>query len=1053
MALCRSVLLCLLLPLAAPAAPVSFNRDIRPLMSNTCFHCHGPDASHRKAKLRLDVREEALKPGKSGALPIVPGKPDESEILKRIFSTDDDELMPPPEEHKPFTPGQKETFRRWVAEGAVYEPHWAYTPLIRPAPPDVQDAAWPKNEIDRFIRAQQEKQHLTPSSEADRRTLLRRLSLDLTGLPPAPEEVEAFVNDQRPDAWERQVDRLLASPHYGERMAVAWLDVVRFSDTVGYHGDQNQRIFPYRDYVINAYNSNKPFDQFTREQLAGDLLPHPTEEQLIATGFNRLNMVTREGGAQPGEYLAKYGADRTRVVGTAWLGSTFGCAECHDHKFDPISAKDFYSLQSFFADVKQWGVYSEYQYTPNPELRGYSNDHPFPPEIEVENRWLLDKAARTAAEQRIRIAEAAAQRAINPAATAQFQSWLTASQTFSRQHPTGWVSAVPEVTFTTARTAPKNQRARPEAQPVAAGVPAAAPDAPPALAPVPPSPTVQQDGTIVLQPGKPDDLTLHFQPGAITLAALRLEILPAPGQDHLNGTVTLAANLHRPGALKPEPVSFRFADSATKAERYANGSPIPGIMSGWKLAGVPVSARPAGVWLPEQPLILTTGDTLTVSLKAWPFPSLRISWSPYAPPVPAGADAWLTALTAALNDPRGANLAHVNEAWLASTAADPAAFADYQRLAGKRRDYSEGRTKTLVTQAMAPLTVRVRPRGNWQDESGEITPPATPHFLPGPKPADGQRLTRLDLADWIASPENPLTARTVMNRLWKQLFGTGLSSVVDDLGAQGEPPSHPELLDWLAAEFRDSGWNTKHLIRLLVTSTTYRQHSSQRVEYKDLDPANRLLASQNPRRLEAEFVRDNALTIAGLLNPEIGGPSIKPWQPPGYYVNLQFPDRDYQANQDGGQWRRGVYMHWQRTFLHPMLANFDAPMRDECAAARMVSNTPQQALTLLNDPTFTEAARVLAQRLLGSPALDDTARLQHAWQLALARPPTSAELASILAYLQTQRETFAKTPEDAAKVTKIGLAPGAPALAPAELAAWTATCRVILNLHETITRF
>ncbi|MES2466655.1 MAG: PSD1 and planctomycete cytochrome C domain-containing protein [Verrucomicrobiota bacterium] len=1037
MALCRSALLCLLvLPPAAPAAPVSFNRDIRPLMSNTCFHCHGPDASHRKAKLRLDVREEALKPGKSGALPIVPGKPDESEILKRIFSTDEDELMPPPEEHKPFTPEQKETFRRWVAEGAVYEPHWAYTPLIRPAPPAVQDAAWPKNDIDRFIRAQQEKQGLTPSPEAGRPTLLRRLSLDLTGLPPAPEEVESFVNDQRPDAWERQVDRLLASPHHGERMAVAWLDVVRFSDTVGYHGDQNQRIFPYRDYVIDSYNNNKPFDQFTREQLAGDLLPHPTGEQLIATGFNRLNMVTREGGAQPGEYLAKYGADRTRVVGTAWLGSTFGCAECHDHKFDPISAKDFYSLQAFFADVKQWGVYSEYQYTPNPELRGYTNDHPFPPEIEVENRWLLDKAARTAAEQRIRIAEAAAQRATDPAATAAFQAWLAASQTFSRQHPAGWVSTGPQITLTTSRT----PRAKAAAKPAAA-----ASDAPP--------PTVQNDGTIVLPPGQPDDLTLNLQPGAGTVAALQLEILPAPDQDRFSGTVTLTANLQRQGAAAPEPIRFRFADSATKAERFDNGFPIPGIMSGWKLAGVPASARPTGVWLPEHPLNLTAGDTLTVSLKAWPFRSLRVSWSPFAAPVPAESRTWLTALTNALSDPQGAHLAHVNEAWLTSTAADAAAYTDYQVLAGQRRGYAEGRTKTLVTEAMAPLTVRIRPRGNWQDETGEITPPATPHFLPGPKPADGQRLTRLDLANWIASPENPLTARTVMNRLWKQLFGTGLSAVVDDLGAQGEPPSHPELLDWLAAEFRDSGWNTKHLIRLLVTSKTYRQHSSQRVEYKDLDPANRLLASQNPRRLEAEFVRDNALAIAGLLNPEIGGPSIKPWQPPGYYANLQFPDRDYRANDDGGQWRRGVYMHWQRTFLHPMLANFDAPMRDECAAARMVSNTPQQALTLLNDPTFAEAARVFAQRLLTHPAPDDTARLRHAWQLALARPPEPAELDSILTYLKTQRDIFTKTPADAAKVIKAGSAPGAAGVAPVELAAWTATCRVILNLHETITRF
>ena len=1048
MTLPRPIILLLLLPVSAiagPAAPVSFNRDIRPLMSNTCFHCHGPDASHRKAKLRLDLREEALKPGKSGELPIVPGKPEESGIMKRIFSTDEDELMPPPEEHKPFTPAQKETFRRWVAEGAVYEPHWAYTPLTRPAVPTPKDTAWGKNPIDAFIRVRQETQQLIPSPEAGKSTVLRRLNLDLTGLPPAPAEVDAYVNDQRPDALERQVDRLLASPHFGERMAVAWLDIVRFSDTVGYHGDQNQRIFPYRDYVIDAYNNNKPFDQFTREQLAGDLLPQPTEEQLIATGFNRLNMVTREGGAQPGEYLAKYGADRTRVVGTAWLGATFGCAECHDHKFDPISAKDFYSLQAFFADVKQWGVYSEYNYTPNPELRNYTNDHPFPPELEVENRWLRDKAARATADQRILIAEASARRAVNPSSTEEYEAWLAANQVFTNQHPTGWVSAPPELGLTAVK--PKASNASSDKVTLQQG-------ADPKTSPAPPTPfTVQPDGTVILQSGKPEDVALTYNPGAGTLAALKLEILPMEGEDRFTGTVMLSANLLRQDSPKPETISFRFADSATKADRYANGFAIPEIVSGWKLSEVPANARPQGVWLIENPLTLAAGDTLTVSLKAFPFRSLRVSWSPFAPPVPAGADAWLATLTKALKDPQGAHLAILNEAWLTGTSADTAAFQSYQALAAQRRQYSEGRTKTLVTKAMQPITVRVRPRGNWQDDSGEITPPATPHFLPGPQPPEGQRLSRLDLANWITSPENPLTARTVMNRLWKQFFGIGLSAVVDDLGAQGEPPSHPELLDWLAAEFRDSGWNTKHMIRLLVTSATYRQHSSQRLEYKDLDPANRLLASQNPRRLEAEFVRDNALSIAGLLNPELGGPSIKPYQPGGYYVNLQFPNRDYEADQDAGQWRRGVYMHWQRTFLHPMLANFDAPMRDECAATRMVSNTPQQALTLLNDPTFAEAARVFAQRILISPANDDTARLQHAWQLALARQPTDTELKSILTYLQAQRDIFAKTPGDAAKVIKIGLAPASSALPAVELAAWISTCRVVLNLHETITRF
>ncbi|MDB6133653.1 MAG: Protein of unknown function (DUF1553)/Protein of unknown function (DUF1549)/Planctomycete [Verrucomicrobiales bacterium] len=1026
MKLCFSFLpvgaaLVFLAPSALRAAPVSFNRDIRPIMSNTCFHCHGFDAKSRKGGLRLDIREEALKPGKSGDLPIVPGKPEESAVIQRIFATDQDDLMPPVEEHKPLTDAQKETFRRWIAEGAKYEAHWAYTPLVKPELPAVRDASWCRNAVDIPVRAAQESQKMTPSPEADRRTLIRRLSLDLTGLPPSPAEVDDFLADDSPEAWDRLVDRLLASPHFGERMAVSWLDVVRFTDTVGYHGDQNQRIFPYREYVIDAYNSNKPFDQFTREQLAGDLLPNPTEAQLTASGFNRLNMVTREGGAQAGEYLAKYGADRTRVLGTAWLGSTFGCAECHDHKFDPISTKDFYSLQAFFADVKQWGVYAPYSSSPNQELEGFNNDSPFPPEREVTSRWLLGKAARAEADRRILVAETAAKRALDPEASQKFAAWLESSREFLKQHPGGWAVPALELEKT--------------GEPV------------PALA---------ADGVVSVPAGKAANLALRLKPGAGTVSALRLEVPPPDGGAAPSGHVALSAKLLRAGqpADKAENVAFRFADSAHRKARFANGEEIPGILGSWTVAGAEPGKSVEGVWLMDRPLTLGADDVLTVTLNNNALTSLRLTVSPFAPPVPAKAGDFLQPLAAAMERPEGANLSLVNEAWLSGTAADAAAYDRYQALAALGREYRDGRTMTLVTQAMQPLTVRVLPRGNWQDETGPVAPPATPHFLPGPKPEEGQRLSRLDLANWLCSTDNPLTARTVMNRLWRQFFGTGLSTVVDDLGAQGEPPSHPELLDWLAAEFRDNGWDTKRMVRLIVTSATYRQASSQRPEYRDLDPGNRLLTFQNPRRLEAEFVRDNALQIAGLLNLEIGGPSAQPYQPAGYYANLQFPDREYQADRNEEQWRRGVYMHWQRTFLHPMLANFDAPMRDECAAARLVSNTPQQALTLLNDPTFTEAARVFAQHLLAGPAKTDADRIAQAWSAALARAPKAAELTSLTAFLAQQREVFHASPEDAAKVGTAGNAPPPPANADRlELSAWTSVCRVILNLHETITRY
>jgi hypothetical protein len=377
-------------PCRAPAAdPVRFNRDIRPVLSENCFLCHGPDKNRRKAKLRLDVRESAVE-----KKAIVPGKPDECELVARIFATNDD-VMPPPDSKKKLTAAQKELLKRWIAEGAEYEPHWAYIPVQRPAVPDVPNLkSQVPSPIDAFVRSKLQAQRIQPSPPADRRTLLRRLSLDLIGLPPTPAEMTAFLADKSPDAYEKQVDRLLKSPHYGERMAVPWLDAVRYADTVGYHGDQNQNIFPYRDYVINAFNSNKPFDVFTVEQLAGDLLPGAGDEQRVATGFNRLNMVTREGGAQPKEYLAKYAADRVRAVSAAWLGATMGCAECHDHKFDPFTTKDFYSLAAFFADVKQWGVYQDYTYTPNPDLKNWSNDHPFPPELVVDSPYLKRRADR-----------------------------------------------------------------------------------------------------------------------------------------------------------------------------------------------------------------------------------------------------------------------------------------------------------------------------------------------------------------------------------------------------------------------------------------------------------------------------------------------------------------------------------------------------------------------------------------------------------------------------------------------------------------------------------
>ena len=1013
---------------ATGAGQVLFNRDVRPILSDTCFHCHGFDKKSRKADLRLDIREDAVRVTTNGVVPIVPGDPGKSAILERVFSEDPEELMPPPKAHKQLTAAQKETLRRWVAQGAVYEPHWAYAPLVKPVVPQNGNA----HPVDAFVREKLASRGVVPSPEAPRARLLRRLSLDLVGLPPAPEEVEAFETDARLDAYERQVERLLASPHFGERMAVWWLDIARFSDTVGYHGDQNQRIFPYRDYVIQAFNANKRFDRFTIEQLAGDLLPDPTPEQRVATGYNRLTMMTREGGAQPREYLAKYGAERVRAVGAAWFGSTFGCAECHDHKFDPIKTRDFYELQAFFADVKQWGSYY-YGYTTEPELLGLSVHHPFPPEMEVESPYLTKRRDQAERALKKHLTEARPPRDQDAPKRKAFENWIAGARRFLAGEPSGWSHP------------PASASVYKEGSPVAGG------DVP-----------VGQDHSVApaRKLGRAEELRIALQPGSGTIAALRVEIvsdLRSPGERtsarKQDGMRLVVRQVHRDGAERKVPVYFAEADA--KELRFENGTEVLGVQGGWKLPPEKPGQPAAAVWLLDPPVSLNEGDRLVVSLSGDPVLPVRVAVSPFAAfdPLSVVDPPWRAALGA--GDRTEEQEALLADSWLISTAGDLAGFEEYKRLSAALRETRGGRAWTMVTQATKPLAIRVLPRGNWQDESGPEVQPATPSFLPGRiESTPGRRLTRLDLANYIVSKDNPITARTVMNRLWAQFFGAGLSAVFDDLGSQGELPSHPELLDFLAAEFRESGWDIKHMLRLLVTSATYRQSSSLRAEMRDADPANRWLASQNPRRLEAEFVRDNALAIAGVLNlGDIGGPSARPYQPAGYYESLTVPERDYVASRGPEQWRRGVYMHWQRTFLHPMLANFDAPARDECAAQRTVSNTPQQALTLLNDPTFVEAARLFAARLFAAQGPDgDAQRLQCAFQMAVARRPNSAELESLLRFLSLQRSQFLQDPAAAAKLLAAGhSAPGTGNLP--ELAAWTSLCRVLLNAHETITRY
>jgi mono/diheme cytochrome c family protein len=805
------------------AKSVDYSREVQPILTANCYACHGPDAGQRKAKLRLDQRDSTIKKA------IKPGDASHSPLIRRISSGDPDEMMPPPDSKKDrLTPAQIDVLRRWIDEGAKFDLHWSYVKPVRPALPTVKNKAWVRNAVDAFVVAGQEARGLAPAPEADCITLIRRLSFDLTGLPPAPEEVDAFVNDKSPDAYEKLVDRLLASKHYGERMAMYWLDAVRYADTGGYHSDNHRDVWLFRDYVLTAFNTNKRFDQFTLEQLAGDLLPNPTTEQRIASGYNRMLQTTEEGGAQPKEYTAKYAADRVRNASTVWMASTMGCCECHNHKFDPFTTKDFYSFSAFFADIKEKAV-------------GRQDQTPIlPPEAEARVKLFDEQLAR-------------------------LRSTLAKSSAELDLLQAEW-----------------EKKARAEG---GKGMPKPVADA------------------LAVDPAK-----------------------RAPQQKQA------IANHYR--SIAPELEAIRKAIAEVQKQR----------------------------------------DTLL-----------------------------------------------------------------------------KGAPTTLVTTSIPPRVVRVLPRGNWLDDSGEIVEPAVPRFLAA-LDTKGKRASRLELAKWIVSPDNPLTARVFVNRLWKICFGQGIVKSVDDFGIQGSLPSHPQLLDWLAVEFVEKGWDVKCLLKLLMMSNAYRQSSAAAKGVREKDPTNIWLARQGRFRLDAEMVRDNALAVSGLLSRKIGGPSVKPYQPAGYWSFLNFPKREWQADKGESVYRRGLYTYWCRTFLHPSLLAFDAPTREECTVERPRSSTPLQALVLLNDPIYVEAARVFAERILKDGGSDMAARLNWAYRRALSRGVKPAEAKLLTELYQKHLAEFRADKAGAQKAVSVGQAPLPKDVDTAELAAWTSVARTILNLHEMIMR-
>lgn len=756
---------------------VDYVRDIKPILSDSCYTCHGPDAEARKADVRFDVRDVAI------ASAIVPGDSASSELIARVTSDDPDVHMPPSTSQRPrLSETQIDLLKKWIDQGANFQKHWAYEPARRPPVPEVQNVRAVANPIDNFVVARLQREGLSPADPADPRTQIRRLHFDLAGLPPEPGVVRDYARQiETPSTWRTLVNRLLNKPAFAERLTAYWLDVVRYGDSVGIHGDQLVSMSPYRDYVLKAFNENMPYDQFITEQLSGDLLPDATRDQKVASAFNRMHMITAEGGAQAKEYLAIYAADRVRNTSAALLGTTLGCAQCHDHKFDPFSAKEFYEFASFFADLKETGVY------------GGSN-------------------------------------------------WF-----------------------------PKLQ-------------------------------------------------------------------VPEQGQDtELARLVALmkSAEAEVPKDAKKDDPKKKVFDAARKA----------------------------------------------------------------------------------------------------------------------KDEFEKTIPTVLISEAVEPREMRLLPRGNWQDDSGPVVQPAFPSTLSfASMDTESERLGRRDLASWMTHPDNPLVARVFVNRLWKLMMGEGIVTSLDDFGSQGQVPSHPQMLDWLAVEFIESGWDIKHIVRLIVTSNTYRQSSALRPELSDRDPENRLLARQNRFRLDAEGIRDNALVVSGLLVNKLGGKSVRPYQPAGYYAHLNFPRRKYQASKGEDLYRRSVYTHWQRTFVHPSLMAFDAPSREECTVKRPRSNTPLQSLVLFNDPIYVEAARKLAERVIASgESLDE--RLTELFDLVLQRQPSAAEADVLSQLIAKHLDRYQNDAEAAKAVSENGASAVTEDIDAAELATWTSVCRTLLSLHETITRY
>jgi hypothetical protein len=956
-------------PCSAADPSIDFNRAVRPLLSEYCFACHGPDEEQRrkvKSKLRLDT-QEGLFTKLGDIVPVIGGDAGHSEVLRRVTTTDEDDRMPPATTGKHLNADQIALIKRWIDQGAHWEQHWAFVAPKRPNPPTVTDAAWPRNDIDRFVLPRLERDGLHHAAEAPMATLIRRLSLDITGLPPSPAEVDAVSADTSPQAYEHCVDRLLASPHYGERMAMAWMDGARYADSNGYQADHERSMWRWRDWLIDAFNQNLPFDQFTIEQLAGDLLPNATPEQRIATGFCRNHRINTEGGIIADEWHVETVIDRVDTTGQVWLGLTLGCARCHDHKYDPISQKDFYRLFAFYNNVPEPGVGKE-------ELAGTPPFMAAPTPAQSTHLAELDAAVARARSQRD-----------------EYQKQSTSRD--SSKPISAWTPLLPQTATSDKGTVL----------------------------------SIKADGALLAStPAETDVYTIRAPISIVHIAGVRLETLPhdtMPGKGSgfgKNGnfalsemTITLVTPTGRT-VLAPSSVNADFAEEKWPASNAVDGK------DGTAWSVLPQAGKRHELVLQVTPVAVPPGTLVEV----------RLSFA----------------------SPRAKHLLGHWRLAIAESAQMVDNERDLAQAESARASFEQSLPTVMVMEEMAkPRPTYVLQRGLY-DHHGDEVSAGTPSAFP-PLPA-GAPANRLGLARWIADPANPLTARVAVNRMWERLFGIGLVKSSDNLGSQGELPSHPELLDWLATEFIRLHWDMKLMLKTMVMSATYRQDSATSAALAASDPDNRLLAHGPRFRLQAETIRDQALAVAGLLTEAIGGPSVRPYQPPGIWDELSNYGNLHNYKHDAGAnlYRRSIYTIWKRTTPPPDMVLFDMPSREYCLVRRSRTDTPLQALTLLNDVTFVEAARLLAGAMMRDGGSSVDSRLTYGFRRALVRLPSAEELGILREGFTRRLARFRAEPTSATHLIAQGDTPADAAQDPSELAAYTTVASTIINLDEAITK-